>query len=114
MPSMKSSVGSLRNISLDDVCTLIQKNYQRNQIGVLDAVDISGYPCFCSRLNITSNEFYKAGQLGLKPKMLLLVHADEYDGQNLVEYDGECYSIYKTFQRTDGYMELYCEVRTGD
>jgi len=68
---------------------------------------------YCSKLNITRAEFSASGQSGHKPQLMLVVDSDEYDGEVKVEYDRTTYSIYKEYVRSDGYTELYCEVRSG-
>lgn len=69
---------------------------------------------FCSKLSITRAEFNSAGSLGLKPDMMLIVDSEAYDAEKLLEYGKKKYSIYKTFQRVDGFTELYCEAKAGD
>ncbi|MBT2728394.1 hypothetical protein J7E63_15805 [Bacillus sp. ISL-75] len=71
------------------------------------------YLVFCSKLSITRAEFNSAGVMGFKPDMMLVVDSDSYDQEKLLEYGNKKYSIYKTFQRNDGFTELYCEVKTG-
>lgn len=113
-PSFKASIGNRQHISLDDVCYLIQS--------ITDSYDDLGQPIilekqlmvFCSKLSITRAEFSTAGQLGFKPDFMLVVDSDAYENEKLLEYGGKKYSIYKTFQRTDNFTELYCEVKSGD
>ena len=70
--------------------------------------------CFCSKLSITRQEFNVAGQQGHKPEMMLVVDSDSYDQERKVEYQKKKYDIYKTFPRSDGFTELYCEVNAND
>jgi hypothetical protein len=65
-------------------------------------------------LSITRAEFNVAGQQGYKPEMMLVVDSDSYDQEKKVEYKNKKYSIYKTFQRIDGFTELYCEVNINE
>lgn len=111
MPTIKSEIGSIKRISLDDVCFLISTS-KSTLAGKHDNDDV--YQCFCSKLSISRQEFFNAGQLGFKPQILIVVNSDEYDGQKTIEYDKKRYAIYKCFQRSDGYTELYCEIRGGE
>jgi SPP1 family predicted phage head-tail adaptor len=112
MPSLKSSVGNSKNISLDDACTLI---------GLVTTEDELGQPIesetprqiFCSRISISRAEFAAAGQIGLKAQLILVVDSDEYDGEEKIDYSEKRYSVYRDFMRTDGFTELYCEVKSG-
>lgn len=113
MPSFKSSIGDPSKISLDDVCYLISFTSTKDEIGQFKPVEKPLYMVFCCRLSITRAEFNTAGVLGFKPDMMLVVDSDSYDYEKLLEYRKKRYSIYKTFQRKDGFTELYCEVKTG-
>jgi SPP1 family predicted phage head-tail adaptor len=112
-PSFKAAIGSNQNISLDDVCYLISITTTPDELG--QAIPSESLAMvFCSRLSITRAEFNTAGSLGFKPNMMLIVDSDAYENEKLLEYGGKKYSIYKTFQRTDNFTELYCEVKSGD
>jgi SPP1 family predicted phage head-tail adaptor len=115
MPSLKSSIGNSKHISLDDVCFLLSITSTEDTEDELDQPIYIKTPrqIFCSKSNITLAEFSAAGQLGHKPKILLIVDSDEYDDENSLTYESKPYSVYKTFMRKDGFTELYCEVRAG-
>lgn len=113
MPSFKSAIGDPNNISLDDVCTLLSITTTKDELNQAIKSE-KPYMVFCSKLSITRAEFNTAGILGFKPDMMLIVDSDSYDQEKLLEYNKKKYSIYKTFQRVDGFTELYCEVKTGD
>ena len=102
MPSIKSSVGNSKHISLDDVCFLISQESYYDELGQ-DSFEETTYQCFCSKLSITRQEFLNAGQLGYKPQLVIVVNSDEYDEQKVIEYEEKRYTVYKTFQRADGY-----------
>lgn len=112
MPYLKSSIGSRQFISLDDVCSLISVTTDKDEIGNMITKE-KEYMVYCSKLDITRAEISAAGSLGLKPEMMLIIDADAYGNEKLLEYQGKKYAIYKTFQRVDGFMEVYCETRSG-
>lgn len=109
----KSSIGNPTFVSLDDVCNLISISSQQDDIGQ-PIITETPYMIFCSKLSITRAEFNSAGNMGHKPAMLLIVDAESYQNEKYLDYENKRYSIYKTFQRIDGFLELYCEVKTGD
>ena len=113
MASFKSAIGNPQYISLDDVCNLIQTFSSKDDLGQAILAEKS-YMVFCSKLSITRAEFNSAGSAGHKPDMMLIVDADSYDYEKYLEYQGKKYSIYKTFGRKDGFIELYCELKQGD
>jgi SPP1 family predicted phage head-tail adaptor len=113
MPEFKSSIGNRENISLDHACKLISITTEQDSIGQFIRKEKSR-TIFCSKMSITRAEFNSAGNLGHKPTIMFIVDGDEYSKEPLLEFEGVKYSIYKSFQRADNFIELYCEVRSGD
>jgi hypothetical protein len=113
MSSIKSAIGNPQYISLDDVCYLIQTFSSKDDLGQAILAEKS-YMVFCSKLSITRAEFNSAGSAGHKPDMMLIVDSDSYGYEKYLEYQAKKYSIYKTFGRKDGFIELYCELKQGD
>lgn len=113
MPFLKSSIGNHTSISLDDVCNLLSITTTQDEIGQFIETE-KAFMVYCSKFSITRAEFSTAGQLGFKPDLMLVVDSDSYGEEKLLEYQNKRYSIYKTFQRVDGFTELYCEVKSGD
>jgi|SRR4051812_48254183 SPP1 family predicted phage head-tail adaptor len=110
---LKSNLGNRQFISLDDVCYLITTESNQDEIGnsILTEKEMM---VWCSKLSITRAEFNAAGSLGFKPDMMLVIDAEAYDDEKKVKYEGKKYSIYKTYLRADGFIELYCEVRINE
>ena len=70
---------------------------------------------FVREESITRSEWNTAGVQGLQPTIVLVTATVNYNGEKAVEYDGERYSIYRTFRRSDtDEMELYCEKKVGE
>lgn len=112
MPSIKSSIGNRQAVSLDDFCILLSINSITDDLGQ-PIITEKSFMVFCSKMSVTRAEFNTAGQLGHNPEMMLLVDSDAYDEEQRLEYKEKKYSIYKSYQRSDGFTELYCEVKTG-
>lgn len=112
MPSLKQSIGSSQRISKDDVCFLMSSTIIVDEL--LQEIEIT-LPelVYCAPVSIGQREFSIAAQAGLKAQITLIIDYDEYDGEKEVEYNRMKYSIYRTFVRSDGDIELYCEVRKG-
>ena len=64
--------------------------------------------------SVSMSEFYQAGMQGLEPEYKITIWMQEYGGQDLVEYNSKIYSVYRTFRRSDGRLELYVTERKGD
>jgi hypothetical protein len=113
MASLKSAIGNPQYISLDDTCNLIQTFSSKDDLGQAILAE-KNYMVFCSKLSITRAEFNSAGSAGFKPDMMLVIDLDTYEQEKYLEYQAKKYSIYKTFARKDGFIELYCEEKQGD
>jgi len=112
MPSLKPSIGSKEHASKDDVCFLMTSTIILDDL--LQEIEVTlPEMVYCSVSSIGQKEFSATMQAGLKAQKTIVIDHDEYDGQTQVEYNSVMYSIYRTFVRDDGDIELYCEVRVG-
>lgn len=62
---------------------------------------------------VSAQEFFRGGELGIKPEFIIKVWDAEYNGETLLEYQGERYIIYRTYLVADGRRELYCQKDVG-
>lgn len=99
---------------MDDVLTLIGADRTRDARGVWVKSAPARREVFCKMASITRAEFYDAGRNGLNPSFRATVFAGEYNGENVCEYRGQTYAIYRTYNisGTD-YLELYIERKGG-
>ena len=63
--------------------------------------------------SITHSEFYDAGRNGLNPEYRFTMFAYDYQGEELCEYNGNKFAIYRTYKRRDDMIELYAERQGG-
>ena len=49
----------------------------------------------------------------MKPEFVIETSMFDYSGQEEIEVDGVLYKIYRTFERDDEIIELYCIKRAG-
>ncbi|UPO88334.1 phage head closure protein [Niallia sp. Man26] len=68
---------------------------------------------FCEKESAGRNEFFAAGQNGLKPQYVFIINTLEYNEEASVKYKGQVFNIYRTYERKDETIELYCEVKSG-
>lgn len=102
-------------MQLDDIAFLISAiSNGRDEIGQLLPVTLTRNETYCTKKSISQNEFYKAAQSDLKPQFVLEISAFDYNSEDLVEYNGTMYQIYRTYERPDEIIELYCEMRSGN
>lgn len=63
--------------------------------------------------SISRQEFTSARQNGITPSFVFLISIFGYNGEKIVKYKGDRYSIYRTYETDDNYIELYAETETG-
>lgn len=63
--------------------------------------------------SVTASEFFAGGQNGLKPEFRIKMFEPDYNGENTIEYNGEIYTVYRTFLAKNDMIELYVEKRAG-
>lgn len=62
----------------------------------------------CKFKSIGRNEFYSASTAGLKPEKVFVIHGYEYNQESLVEFEGERYSVVRTYTNDFEEIELVC------
>ena len=63
--------------------------------------------------SVSAQEFFRGGEMGIKPEFTVKVWEREYNGETLLEYEGKRYIIYRTYLVADGRTELYCQKDVG-
>lgn len=98
---------------MDDVIKLVSQEYKKNQYGVPVPSPVYN-EIFCDIQDITKSEFYGTGRSGLNDSFMAKIFTAEYNGESMVEYKDQTYSIYRKYEipGTD-YTELYIERKGG-
>lgn len=97
-----------------DVCQLIKVNTTFDEIGQSIAEE-EPFKVFCEAGAITRSEWNAAGLQGIKPSIMLIVNAFEYNEELDVEYRGKRYSVYRTYTEMESNKtELYLQLKVGD
>ena len=96
----------------DDVLTLISNTFDGDSIGQQKPVELRR-DVFCRVSAISRREWFDAGHSGLKPELMFSVFFGDYCGEKTVEYNGDRYTVYRTYRADQETVELYCERRTG-
>ena len=93
--------------------TLITTEYTQDNLGEwIETREESTVFAYVS--SVTMSEFYEAGLQGFKPEFRFSVWMSEYDGQEVLEYNDKVYTIYRTYMRDDGRIELYVTEKKGE
>ncbi len=91
---------------------LLTSTYTSDDIGNFTEIE-SKKAVFAYVRSASQSEFFGAGEAGFKPDKVFDVLLTEYDGQSGVEFGSDVYTIYRTYDRDDGRVELYAEKRVG-
>lgn len=93
--------------------TLLTSKYTQDAIGqwvkTVEKTDVFGLVS-----SVTMSEFYQAGMQGFKPDFRITIWMTEYHDEEELVYNDKVYSIYRTYIRDDGRIELYVTERKGD
>lgn len=95
-----------------DVINLIETLTAQDEYGVWQKTYHSR-AVFCQVESISQREFYEAGRNGLNPSFKFIVFFGDYNNEPTLIYKGQTYAIYRTYQRKDDLLELYCERKGG-
>ena len=98
---------------MDDVLILLAVTSAQNEYGVF-VETVKETKVFCQVESVTQSEFFGGGRNGLNPAFRFLVFTGDYRGEPMCEYNGQTYTIYRTYHvpGTDQ-TELYVERRGG-
>ena len=91
---------------------LITKYNQEDEFGVLKPM-LSRRMVYANVSSVTSREWMEGGRIGLNPEFRMTMFAYDYAGESELVYNGSVFSIYRTYQGTDGTIELYVQRRQG-
>ncbi|MFJ8268529.1 phage head closure protein [Peribacillus asahii] len=84
-----------------------------DELGQVEEVEDFSRQVFCEKKSIPQNEFFQAGQSGIKASCVLVVSLFDYQEETKAKYREKIYSVYRTYERPDERIELYCEVKAG-
>ena len=96
-----------------DVIKLIKTNPYQSPSYVWTSAETST-EVFCDVRSITQTEWFEAGRNGIvHPAFLFIINRNEYDNEEIVEYNGQRYGVYRTYAAKNEDLELYCEAKGG-
>lgn len=99
---------------MDGVAYLIEKNYTEDDLGQQSVSEEKRIEIMVSVGNVSRSEWFEAGRNGLKPSIMLTTAAVNYSGEEIIEFDGVRYGIYRTYIKGDtDEIELYLEKKAG-
>lgn len=95
-----------------DVINLIATTQTQDQYGVWVPTTTSRR-VYCNVSSVTRSEFFEGGRNGLNPEFRMTLFFGDYNGERIVEYKGQTYGVYRTYQGKNDTIELYVERKGG-
>lgn len=91
---------------------LINQTFTKDEIGNQVPTE-NRTTILCDKKSAGRNEFYQAATAGLKPEIVFVIHAYEYNGEKVVEFEGKRYNVIRTYQVDFEELELTVERMVG-
>ena len=94
------------------VIYLISETWTQNEYGIMQATE-TRRKVFAEVRSVTASEWFEGGRNGLNPEYRFTIYRFEYNGEEIAEYNGTRYTIYRTYEARNDALELYAEKRKG-
>lgn len=95
-----------------NVIKLISSTKSQDDYGVWRET-LSERIVYCDVQSVTRSEFFDGGRNGLNPEYKITMFFGDYEGETLVEYEGNTYAVYRTYKQRNDTLELYVERKGG-
>ena len=95
-----------------DVIKLIKETRAQDAYGVWRSTR-TARQVYARVTSVSAVEFFEGGRNGLNPQFKMTMFFGDYDGESIVEYKGETFSVYRKYQKTTDTIELYVERKGG-
>lgn len=95
------------------VISLIAETVVESDLHVPQAVQQTERDVFADVTSVTGSEWFEGGRNGIVPEYRIVVFKYDYQGEQLLRYNGTVYQIYRTYDRRTDELELYCAKRKG-
>lgn len=95
-----------------EVCYLITTTHTRDENGIMQASETE-QRVFCNVQSVSASEWFEGGRSGLNPAYRFTMFEPDYNGQEIVRFNGARYAIYRTYHTKDNMIELYVQKEGG-
>lgn len=95
-----------------DIIDLINQTMAKNEYGVWSPEETKR-TVFVKVDSVTASEFFDGGRNGLNPEYRFTMFGGDYQGEKVVEYNGERFAVYRTYKAKNDMIELYVERKGG-
>lgn len=96
-----------------ETINLISSSWVKDKNGVNREIKTSR-TVFCNVSSVSASEFFQAGQMGLKPEYRFTMFFYDYQNEEVLEYNGVRYTVYRTYHAANDLIELYANKVAGN
>jgi len=68
---------------------------------------------YCNVRSVTRDEFYQAGETGIRPRWSITCFAPDYNNEEYCKLENKKYHIYRSYVKSNEEIELYLEDLVG-
>lgn len=92
---------------------LIKETKTRDKNGVYQTETVRR-PVYADVRSATAQDYFSGAQIGLRPDLTFSLFRYDYEDEEMVEYAGRVYAVYRTYIGRQGdTIELHTEKRVG-
>lgn len=95
-----------------NIINLISESYTKDEIGQYVTTETSRL-VYCDVRSVSRAEWFDAGRNGMQPTYIFIMFAPDYHGEQIVEYSGKRYGVYRTYVGRNEKIEIYVEEKGG-
>lgn len=92
---------------------LITETETLNPYGVPTVSETKSNALFVEIRSVSGSEVFKGRQANVAPSFYFVISSFDYNGEEIVEYDGKRYAVYRTYEPDDDTIEVYCQIEGG-
>ena len=92
---------------------LVSETFAPNEYGVEIPTETKR-EVYAQVQNVSLDEWSNGGRLGLNPSLRFTMFAPDYNEEEIIEYEGNRYTVYRTYIKRNDYIDLYTERRQGN
>ena len=97
---------------MDDVISLISTEVEADELLIEDVTE-SSREVYCTVKSVSAKELADSRSTDLIPAYQFTVFAGDYESENILEYHGERFSVYRTYMKSADQIELYAGRKAG-
>lgn len=91
---------------------LVDQVYSENDASILSAQPVER-EVYADITSVTRTEWFEGARAGLNPEFRFRMFAPDYNGEEILKYGDNYYTIYRTYYGRNDIVDLYCERRNG-